>query len=101
MLDAKLVVIISDSFSAIRKLAKFKFKVPIAAVVNEKSLAIALNGLYYGIEAVYESKNIKDKEKYALTLAENLGVNKGERIIYVGVDEENKKTNMIKIMQVK
>lgn len=101
MLDAKLVVIISNSFSAIRKLAKFKIKAPIAAVVNDKDLAIALNGLYYGIDAIYDAKKINNKETYALKLSKKLGVNKGERIIYVGVDDESNKTNMIKIMQVK
>lgn len=101
MLDAKLVIIISDSFSAIRKLAKFKFKAPIAAVVSDKDLAISLNGLYYGIEAIYNPREIKDKEEYALKLAKKLGVNKGESIIYVGVDKESKKTDMIKIMRVK
>ncbi len=101
MLDAKLVVIISDSFSAIRKLAKFKFKAPILAVINNKDLAIDLNGLYYGIEAHYNSRKIDNKEEYALKLARKQGIKKGERIIYIGVDDESKKTNMMKIMRVK
>ena len=101
MLDAKLVVIISSSFSAIRKLAKFKFKAPILAVINDKDLAIDLNGLYYGIDALYHPRKIIDKEKYALTLAKKNGVKKGESIIFVGVDEESNKANMMKIMQVK
>ena len=101
MLDAKMVVIISSSFSAIRKLAKFKFKAPILAVIDNKDLAMDLNGLYYGIEAIYNSRKIKDKEEYALKLAKKNGVKKGESIIYVGVDEESQKANMMKIMQVK
>lgn len=101
MLDAKLVVVISSSFSAIRKLAKFKFKAPIIAVVNNKDDAINLNGLYYGIEAYYNKRAIDNKEEYALKLAKKQGVKKGESIIFVGVDEESKKANTMKIMQVK
>ena len=101
MLDAKLVVIISSSFSAIRKLAKFKFKAPIVAITDDKEEAINLNGLYYGIRAMYNSRKIKDKEEYALKIAKKYGVKKGENIIFVGVDEESKKANMMKIMQVK
>ena len=101
MLDAKLVVIISSSFSAIRKLAKFKFKAPIIAITNNKEAAINLNGLYYGIEAHYHKRNIEEKETYALNFAKKHGVKKGENIIFVGVDEESKKVNMMKIMQVK
>ena len=101
MLDAKLVVIITDSFSAIRKLSKFKFKAPIVAIINDKDLAIDLNGLYYGIDAHYNSRKILDKEEYALKIAKKKGIKKGERIIYVGVDDETKKANMMKIMRVK
>ena len=101
MLNAKLVVIISSSFSAIRKLAKFKFKAPIVAVIDNKEAAINLNGLYYGIEAHYSAKNIADKEDYAIRLAKKRGIKKGENIIFVGVDEESKKANLMKIMQVK
>lgn len=101
MLDAKLVVVISSSFSAIRKLSKFKFKAPIVAVIDDKDLAIDLNGLYYGIDALYHSRKIVDKEKYALSLAKKHGVKRGESIIFVGVDEVSKKANMMKIMQVK
>lgn len=101
MLDAKLIVVISTCFSAIRKLAKFKFKVPVVAIINDKDLATDLNGLYYGIKAYYNSRNIKDKEDYAIKLAKKHGVKKGESIIFVGVDEESKKANMMKIMQVK
>ena len=101
MLDAKLVVIVSSSFSAIRKLAKFKFKVPIVAVINDKDLAIDLNGLYYGIEAYYNARKINDKEDYAVKVAKKHGVKKGESIIFVGVDEDSKKANMMKIIQVK
>lgn len=101
MLDAKLVVVISSSFTAIRKLAKFKFKVPIIAIINNKDLAMDLNGLYYGIDAYYNSRKIENKEKYALSIAKKHGVKKGESIIFVGVDEDTKKANMMKIMQVK
>lgn len=101
MLDAKLVVIISSSFSAIRKLAKFKFKAPIVAVINDKDLAIDLNGLYYGIDAYYNARKINDKEEYAIKIAKKHGVKKGESIIFVGVDEESKKANMMKIIQVR
>ena len=101
MLDAKLVIVISSSFTAIRKLAKFKFKAPIIAVIDNKDLAMDLNGLYYGIEAFTNSRKIKDKEDYALKLAKKHGVKKGESIIYVGIDEESNKANTMKIMQVK
>ena len=101
MLDAKLVVVISSSFSAIRKLAKFKFKAPIAAVIDDKDSAINLNGLYYGINAYYNKRKISNKEEYALKLAKKYGIKKGENIIFVGVDEESKKANTMKIMQVK
>ena len=56
MLDAKVVVIISNSFTAARKLAKFKIKAPILSVVKDKKLAISLNGLYYGIESMYNER---------------------------------------------
>ena len=56
MLDAKLVVIVSNSFTAARKLAKFKIKAPILAVVKDKNLAISLNGLYYAITAIYAER---------------------------------------------
>lgn len=101
MLDAKLVVVISSSFSAIRKLAKFKFKAPILAITDSKDDAIKLNGLYYGIRAYAHPRKIDNKEEYALKVSKKYGIKKGENIIYVGVDEDNKKTNMIKIMQVK
>ena len=101
MLDAKLVVVISSSFSAIRKLAKFKFKAPIVAVIDNKDLAIDLNGLYYGISAYYHPRSIVDKEAYAIKIAKKEGIKKGESIIFVGVDEVSKKANMMKIIQVK
>lgn len=101
MLDAKLVVIISSSFSAIRKLSKFKFKAPIIAVIDDKELAIDLNGLYYGIEALYNSRKISNKEEYALKIAKKKGVKKGDNIIFVGVDEESQKADMMKILKVK
>lgn len=101
MLDSKLIVIISDSISAIRKLSKFKFKAPILAIVNNKNDAITLNGLYYGIECIYTPRKIKDKEEYALKIAKKQGIKKGESIIFVGVDDDSKKANMMKIMQIK
>ena len=101
MLDAKLVVIVSSSFSAIRKLAKFKFKAPILAIINDKEAAIDLNGLYYGIDAHYVKKSISDIDDYAVKAAKKMGVKKGENIIVVGVDDYTNKTNMMKIMQVK
>jgi pyruvate kinase len=101
MLDAKLVVVISSSFSAIRKLTKFKFKAPIIAIINNKEDAICLNGLYYGIKAIYNPRKITNKEEYALKVAKKYGVKKGESIIFVGVNDESKKADMMKIMQVK
>lgn len=101
MLDVKLVVVISSSFKAIRKLSKFKFKAPIIAVIDDRDLAMDLNGLYYGIEAFYNSRKIKDKEDYAIKLAKKHGVKKGENIIFVGVNEELKKSDTMKIINVK
>ena len=104
MLDAKLVVIVSNSFTAARKLAKFKIKAPILSVVKDKSLAIALNGLYYGITAIYDEKeqdfSYEDKERLALDLAKKYGVKEGETIIFVGSNSKINKSNAMKILQV-
>ena len=104
MLDAKLVVIVSNSFTAARKLAKFKIKAPILSVVKDKSLAIALNGLYYGITAIYDEKeqdfSYEDKESLALDLAKKYGVKEGETIIFVGSNSKINKSNAMKILQV-
>lgn len=104
MLDAKLVVIISNSFTAARKLAKFKIKAPILAVVKDKKLAIQLNGLYYGITAIYDEKEqdytYEEKENLALELAKKNGVKKGETIIFVGSNSKINKSNAMKILQV-
>ena len=101
MLDAKLVVIVSSSFSAIRKLAKFKFKAPILAITSDQKSAIDLNGLYYGIQANYVKKSITNIDSYVNNAAKKHGVKKGENIILVGVDSNNNKANMMKIIQVK
>ena len=104
MLDAKLVVIVSNSFTAARKLAKFKIKSPILSVVKDKSLAIALNGLYYGITAICDEKeqeySYEDKERLALDLAKKYGVKEGETIIFVGSNSKINKSNAMKILQV-
>ena len=104
MLDAKLVVIVSNSFTAARKLAKFKIKAPILAVVKDKELAITLNGLYYGIDAIYNEKEqeltYEEKEKLALDLAKQNGVKPKETIIFVGSNSKNNKSNAMKILQV-
>lgn len=101
MLDAKLIIVFSNKFSAIRKLAKFKIKAPIIAVMNDKASANVLNSLYYGINPVYVNRVINNKEEYASKIAKQYGVNKGESIILVGVNEENSKADTMKIMQVK
>ena len=101
MLDAKLVVIVSASFSAIRKLAKFKFKAPILAITSDQKSAIDLNGLYYGIQANYVKKSITNIDSYVNNAAKKYGVKKGENIILVGVDSNTNKANMMKIIQVK
>ena len=104
MLDAKLVVIISNSFTAARKLAKFKIKAPVLAVVKDKDLAITLNGLYYGINAIYDEEaqelNYEEKEKLAIKLAKERGVNVKETIIFVSSNSKNNKSNAMKILQV-
>lgn len=104
MLDAKLVVIVSNSFTAARKLAKFKIKAPILAVVKDKQLAITLNGLYYGIKATYNEKEqemtYEEKEKLALELAKQYGVKSQETIIFVGSNSKSNKSNAMKILQV-
>ena len=104
MLDAKLVVIVSNSFTAARKLAKFKIKAPILAVVKDKSLAISLNGLYYGITAICDEKeqeySYEDKERLALDFAKKYGVKVGETIIFVGSNSKINKSNAMKILQV-
>jgi len=104
MLDAKLVVIVSNSFTAARKLAKFKIKAPILAVVKDKKLAISLNGLYYGIDAIYDEKegdySYEEKERLALDLAKKYGVKEQETIIFVSSNSKNNKSNAMKILQV-
>ena len=104
MLDAKLVVIVSNSFTAARKLAKFKIKAPILAVVKDKKLAISLNGLYYGIKAMYNEKEqeftYEEKENLALELAKEYGVKSQETIIFVSSNSKNNKSNAMKILQV-
>ena len=59
-----------------------------------------MNSLYYGIESVYETKKIDNVEEYATKLAQKYGVNKGESIILVEVDQESKKSNAMKILHV-
>jgi len=104
MLDAKLVVIVSNSFTAARKLAKFKIKAPILAVVKDKNLAISLNGLYYGIKAIYNEHEseltYEEKENLALELAKEYGVKENENIIFVSSNSKNNKSNAMKILQV-
>lgn len=104
MLDAKLVVIISNSFTAARKLAKFKIKAPVLAVVKDKSLAITLNGLYYGITAIYNQREqemtYEEKENLAIQLAKEYGVKEKETIIFVSSNSKNNKSNAMKILQV-
>jgi pyruvate kinase len=101
MLDAKLIVMFSNEFSAVRKLSKFKIKAPIVALVNDKNAAQALSGLYYGVNPIYCGKKNVNKEEYALKIAKKQGVKKGENIIFVGVNEENNKADTMKIMQVR
>jgi pyruvate kinase len=104
MLDAKLVVIVSNSFTAARKLAKFKIKAPVLAVVKDKNLAISLNGLYYGITAIYDEREqdftYEEKERLALDLAKRYGVKEQETIIFVSSNSKNNKSNAMKILQV-
>ena len=104
MLDAKLVVIVSNSFTAARKLAKFKIKAPVLAVVKDRNLAISLNGLYYGINAICDEKEqeytYEEKERLALDLAKKYGVKEGETIIFVGSNSKINKSNAMKILQV-
>lgn len=104
MLDAKVVVIISNSFTAARKLAKFKIKAPILSVVKDKKLAISLNGLYYGIESMYNEREqdmtYEEKERLAMDLAKQYGVEVGETIIFVSSNSKNNKSNAMKILQV-
>ena len=104
MLDAKVVVIVSNSFTAARKLAKFKIKAPILSVVKDKKLAISLNGLYYGIESMYNEKEdemtYEEKERLAMDLAKQYGVEVGETIIFVSSNSKNNKSNAMKILQV-
>ena len=101
MLDAKLIVMFSNEFSAVRKLSKFKIKAPIVALVNDKNAAQTLSGLYYGVNPIYCGKKNVNKEEYALKIAKKQGVKKGENIIFVGVNEENNKADTMKIMQVR
>lgn len=104
MLDAKLVVIVSNSFTATRKLAKFKIKAPILSVVKDKNLAISLNGLYYGIKSIYNDREqeftYEEKERLALDLAKQYGVKEHETIIFVSSNSKNNKSNAMKILQV-
>lgn len=104
MLDAKLVVIVSNSFTAARKLAKFKIKAPVLAVVKDKDLAITLNGLYYGITAICDEREqdltYEEKEQLALDLAKKMGVKPKETIIFVGSNSKINKSNAMKILQV-
>lgn len=104
MLDAKVVVIVSNSFTAARKLAKFKIKAPIISVVKDKKLAISLNGLYYGIESMYNEREqdmtYEEKERLAMDLAKEYGVAVGETIIFVSSNSKNNKSNAMKILQV-
>lgn len=104
MLDAKLVVIISNSYTAARKLTKFKIKAPILAVVKDKELAVALNGLYYGIKAIYNEREsdmtYEEKESLAIKLAKKYGVKEHETIIFVSSNSKNNKSNAMKILQV-
>lgn len=104
MLDAKLVVIVSNSFTAARKLAKFKIKAPVLAVVKDKKLAITLNGLYFGITALYDEREqeytYEQKERLALDLAKKYGVKEQETIIFVGSNSKINKSNAMKILQV-
>ena len=104
MLDAKLVVIVSNSFTAARKLAKFKIKAPVLAVVKDKDLAITLNGLYYGITAICNDREqdltYEEKEQLALDLAKKMGVKPKETIIFVGSNSKINKSNAMKILQV-
>lgn len=104
MLDAKLVVIISNSYTAARKLTKFKIKAPILAVVKDKELAIALNGLYYGIDSIYDEREAdmtyEEKENLAIELAKEYGVKEHETIIFVSSNSKNNKSNAMKILQV-
>ena len=104
MLDAKVVVIISNSFTAARKLAKFKIKAPILSVVKDKKLAISLNVLYYGIDSMYNEREqdmtYEEKERLAMDLAKQYGVEVGETIIFVSSNSKNNKSNAMKILQV-
>ncbi len=104
MLNAKLVVIVSNSFTAARKLAKFKIKAPVLAVVQDKDLAISLNGLYYGITAICNEREqqltYEEKENLALDLAKAYGVKEQETIIFVSSNSKNNKSNAMKILQV-
>lgn len=104
MLNAKLVVIVSNSFTAARKLAKFKIKAPVLAVVKDKELAITLNGLYYGITAICNEREqeltYEEKESLALDLAKQYGVKEHETIIFVSSNSKNNKSNAMKILQV-
>ena len=104
MLDAKLVVIVSNSFTAARKLAKFKIKAPVLAVVKDKDLDITFNGLYYGITAICDEREqdltYEEKEQLALDLAKNMGVKPKETIIFVGSNSKINKSNAMKILQV-
>ena len=88
----------------IKKLAKFKIKAPVLAVVKDKDLAITLNGLYYGITALYNEKEqemtYEEKENLALELAKKQGVKVGETIIFVSSNSKNNKSNAMKILQV-
>ena len=98
------MVIVSNSFTAARKLAKFKIKAPILAVVKDKNLAISLNGLYYGITAIYneheQEMTYEEKERLALELAKQYGVKEQETIIFVGSNSKINKSNAMKILQV-
>lgn len=104
MLNASFVVIISDSFITASKLAKFKIKVPIIAVVKDIASAQILNGLYYGLYPLINDKAIslsyEDKELIAYKIVKEFGAKKGETIILVTDNSKNNKSNSMKILQV-
>ncbi len=104
MLNASFVVIISDSFITASKLAKFKIRVPIIAVVKDLVSAQILNGLYYGLYPLINDKAIslsyEDKELIAYKIAKEFVAKKGETIILVTDNSKNNKSNSMKILQV-
>lgn len=102
MLNVRLVVMISDSFDAARKLTKFKIKAEIIAVVKNRVSAQTLNGLYYGIKArILDKKlNYEEKDLLAYEIAKEKGIKVGETIILVSDNSKNDKSNLMKILQV-